>query len=85
MNYRIYPIITRLSLIVFLSVCYTANVWCQEVKATQIERRNRIAYLKGSATPFTGKVVDSYKNGSKKSEENFVAGMKEGLLKTWFG
>jgi uncharacterized protein len=84
MNYRNCTIIKRLSLIVFLSVCYTANVWCQDVKASQIERRNRIAYLKGSATPFTGKAVDTYKSGSKKSEENFVNGMKEGLLKTWF-
>jgi len=84
MKNRNFLIICRLSLIVFLSIGYTANVISQEVKASQIERRNRIAYLKGNATPFTGKAVDSYKNGNKKSEENFIAGMKDGMLKTWF-
>jgi len=74
----------QLLLMVLLLVCYTTNIWCQEVKASQIERRNKVAYLRGSNTPFTGKAVETYKNGNKKSEENFVNGLKDGFVKTWF-
>lgn len=70
------------SLIVFaLQSCFLI---AQEVNYDQLERRDRIAYLKGSTTPFTGKAKDFHKNKNVKSEINFVNGYKEGVYKTWF-
>lgn len=59
-------------------------VFSQSVNYEELERRERIAYLKGSDTPFTGKAYDYHKNGNKKKEINFVNGYKEGVYKTWF-
>ena len=73
-------IVLMFSILVF----YVLSVSGQEIKADQIERRNKVAYQKGKSTPFTGKAVEFYKNGTKKSEETYVKGLRDGFCKTWF-
>ena len=84
MNNRNFTTMKRLTLIIILSISYTINAWCQDVKTSQIERRNKVAYLKGKQTPFTGKASEYYLNGVKKSEDAYVNGFRDGFCKTWF-
>ena len=49
------------------------------VNTDELENREGIIYLKGSETPYTGKVFDLWKNGKKRWEANYKDGKKEGL------
>ena len=49
------------------------------VNSDELEEREGIIYLKGSETPYTGKVFDLWKNGKKRWEANYKDGKKEGL------
>ena len=40
----------------------------------ELERRERIFYLKGSDTPYTGKVYSLYPSGQKEGEGNLKRG-----------
>ena len=55
----------------------------QGVNYDEFEFRERIAYLKGSDTPYTGKVFRLYKNGQKRHEVNYKDGNKVGLQTGW--
>ena len=54
------------------------------VSVEEIEPREDLAYVKGSDTPYTGKVFALYENGQKKSEGNFKDGKQEGLFVMWY-
>jgi antitoxin component YwqK of YwqJK toxin-antitoxin module len=56
----------------------------QGVNYDEFEFRERIAYLKGSDIPYTGKVFNLYKNGQKAAEVNYKAGKPEGLWVVWY-
>jgi hypothetical protein len=45
----------------------------------ELERREGIAYLKGSDTPYTGKVFILHENGQKKLQGNYKNGKRDGL------
>ena len=53
------------------------------VNEEEIEEREGIAYLKGSDTPYTGKVFMLYAKGQKKSETNVKDGKPDGLWVRW--
>ncbi len=53
------------------------------VNYNNTEGREGIIYLKGSDTPYTGKVFRLYKNG-KQSEINFKNGKFDGAFITWY-
>ena len=53
------------------------------VNVEKIEERKGIIYLKGSDTPYTGKVFTLFGNGQKLSEGNWKDGKKEGLSVVW--
>ena len=54
------------------------------VNVEELERREDIAYLKGSDNPYTGKGYGLYKNGQKKSEGNWKNGKLHGLITEWY-
>ena len=54
------------------------------VHLKESEIREGIRYLKGSDTPYTGKVFRLYKNGQKDYEANFKDGKHEGLRLSWY-
>ena len=49
----------------------------------ELKVRGGIAYLKGSDTPYTGKIYKLYENGQKRGELNYKDGKKEGLGIAW--
>ena len=49
----------------------------------ELEEREGIVYLKGSDTPYTGKVFGLYENGKKKQEGNLKDGKPNGLWVNW--
>ena len=49
------------------------------VNIKELEERQGIMHLKGSDTPYTGKVYGSGENGQKKAEANFKDGKLDGL------
>ena len=53
------------------------------VNQDELEPREGIMYLKGSDTPYTGKVYGSDENGQKQVEANFKDGKEEGLAVVW--
>ena len=53
------------------------------VNYDEFELRERIAYLKGSDTPYTGKAFGLYENGQKQMELNFKDGKENGLCLSW--
>jgi len=54
------------------------------VNYNKIEEREGIIYLKGSDTPYTGKVFMLYAKGQKKSETNVKDGKPDGLWVSWY-
>ena len=54
------------------------------VNAEEVEDRDGIAYLKGSDTPYTGKVYVLYPNGQKEYETNYKDGKADGLQTEWY-
>ena len=53
------------------------------VNTEGVELRDGIAYLRGSDTPYTGKIYGLYKNGRKLAEGNYKDGKQEGLTVEW--
>jgi len=53
------------------------------VNTEGVELRDGIAYLKGSDTPYKGKIYELYKNGRKLAEGNYKDGKQEGLTVAW--
>ena len=53
------------------------------VNGEELEYRKDIWYLKGSDTPYTGKVFQFYKNGQKWLETNYKDGKLDGLSESW--
>ena len=53
------------------------------VNEDEVERREDITYLKGSDTPYTGKVYQLYPNGQKEYETDFWNGKEDGLWMSW--
>jgi antitoxin component YwqK of YwqJK toxin-antitoxin module len=53
------------------------------VNQNELERREGIMYLKGSDTPYTGKVFNLYTNGQKEEEGNYKDGKEDGLWTEW--
>ena len=58
------------------------------VNLEELERRTGgtekdIIYLKGSDTPYKGKIYELYKNGRKLAEGNYKDGKQEGLTVAW--
>ena len=53
------------------------------VNQDELERREGIIYLKGSDTPYTGKVFNLYTNGQKEEEGNYKDGKEDGLWTEW--
>jgi antitoxin component YwqK of YwqJK toxin-antitoxin module len=53
------------------------------VNVEELEEREYITYLKGSDTPYTGKVFGLYENGQKELEINYKDGKKDGLFIVW--
>ena len=54
------------------------------VNAEEVEDRDGIAYLKGSDTPYTGKVYGFYPNGKKEYETDFWNGKEDGIDTVWY-
>jgi len=54
------------------------------VSEDEVERREDITYLKGSDTPYTGKVYQLYPNGQKEYEADFWNGKEDGLQTEWY-
>ena len=52
-------------------------------KRQDLEEREDIYYLKGSDTPYTGKVFLFHENGQKMSEGNYKDGKEDGLWVHW--
>ena len=48
------------------------------------ESREGLRYLKGSDTPYTGRLFNIYKNGLKSSELNYKDGKLNGPWITWY-
>jgi hypothetical protein len=55
----------------------------KEIDASKLQNRNGIAYEINQEEPYTGKVVEFYKNGQKKYEVNFKNGHQNGLKTQW--
>ena len=55
----------------------------KSVNVEELEEGEGILYLKGSDTPFTGKVFSLYENGQKEEEANLKNGKVHGLAVTW--
>ena len=49
------------------------------INVSETEKRNRIIYVIGESQPYTGNVVEYYKNGQKKAEYYLVNGRPSGL------
>lgn len=75
---------TLKNIFTLLLLLLTIALFSQTVNYEQLEKRERIAYLKGSDKPFTGKAFAYYSNGKKKKEVNFINGLKEGVYMTWY-
>ena len=54
------------------------------VNQDELERREGIMYLKGSDTPYTGKVYGFHPNGEKRLEFNYKNGKGDGLWLMWY-
>ena len=54
------------------------------VNVEELEEREYITYLKGSDTPYTGKVFGLYENGQKELEINYKDGKQDGLKVYWY-
>ena len=55
----------------------------KEVNFEELKYREGIAYLKGSDTPYTGKVFLFHENGQKSGEINVKKGRSDGLWVYW--
>ena len=53
------------------------------VTKKELENREGIDYLKGSDTPYTGKVFALYENGKKKQDGSLKDGKMDGLWVAW--
>ena len=54
------------------------------VNAEEVEEREDIVYLKGSDTPYTGKVFRFHENGQMARETSWKEGKQDGLGVTWY-
>ena len=54
------------------------------VNLKELDLREGIIYLKGSDTPYAGKVSALYENGQIKAEVNYKDGKREGLTIGWY-
>ncbi|NCG28411.1 MAG: hypothetical protein GWP42_12815 [Verrucomicrobiales bacterium] len=54
------------------------------VNFEELKYREGIAYLKGSDTPYTGKVFGFHENGQKSWESNYKDGKEHGLQTFWY-
>ena len=51
----------------------------------ETERRDDgFTYLKGSDTPYTGKIFINYENGKKRAEANYKDGKVDGVAVKWY-
>ena len=68
-----------LILLVFAGFLYGST---QEVNRSQLWMRRGLYYKMNSETPYTGRVIDKYPNGQKKSEVTYKNGRHVGT-KSW--
>ena len=73
-----------LTLPLLLGGCGVEEPELEGVKEEELEIREGIKYLKGSDTPYTGKIYKLYENGQKKAEANFKDGKRDGLELQWY-
>lgn len=67
-----------------LIFCVLSTAFSQVINYDQLERRARVAYLKGTDTPFSGTAKSYYKNGSVKNDIAFANGLKDGNYKVFY-
>ena len=54
------------------------------INLEELDVRENIVFLKGSETPYTGKIFLLHENGQKKFEGNIKEGKQDGLHMEWF-
>ena len=54
------------------------------VNAEELEPREGVVYLKGSDTPYTGKIFSLYPSGKREQEAHYKNGKPEGLYVEWY-
>ena len=54
------------------------------VNRDELEEREGIIYLKGSDTPYTGKIFSLYPSGKREQEAHYKNGKPEGLYVEWY-
>ncbi len=67
-----------------LLLCFLGVAVSQVVNYDQLEKRARVAYLKGTDKPFSGTAKSYYKNGAVKNDITFLNGLKEGNYKVFY-
>ncbi len=67
-----------------LFICFFSIAISQVINYDQLEKRSRVAYLKGTDTPFSGTAKSFYKNGAVKNDITFAEGLKEGNYKVFY-
>jgi antitoxin component YwqK of YwqJK toxin-antitoxin module len=56
----------------------------QDFSSQDVLLINNVCYVKGSNTPYTGKIVDKYPNGSKQQEVVYKYGKQDGVSTQWY-
>ena len=66
-----------------ISAKYWSSKGVEGVNENELEQRESIYYLKGSNTPYTGKVFLFHDNGKKEMKGNYKDGKQDGLWTEW--
>jgi antitoxin component YwqK of YwqJK toxin-antitoxin module len=78
MNFSKYYIVVLCISSVFFFSCSE-----REIQADQLQKRGELYYAVNEEDPYSGKAIENYQNGQKKSEKNYSDGMLSGLFIKW--
>lgn len=78
-------VITVAGVIAILAVLWTSlrPSRSREVSVFNLERRDGVLFVRGETTPFTGEMVERYKDGSPKSRSRVAKGLLHGRSEAW--
>jgi antitoxin component YwqK of YwqJK toxin-antitoxin module len=72
-------------LTIFILMLFTSGCESNEaIDLNMLQQRKDGMYLPNTETPYTGKFVDKYKNGQKKTEGSLKDGLPDGMSTTWY-
>jgi len=80
---KLFQIVFKLAFVIIILVCISCSEEKKIISSDKLQIHGNIVYEVNSENTFSGKVIDKYETGQKKTETIYKDGVKNGLETMW--